>query len=123
MKIARALVAATLAVSSAVFINPAHADTVNARCDVYPKGDDRATSSGACTFSQRQGAVGIQLANGKRYDLAPAGNQPGTYLDQKGRPAFRQSGLADRGQIFRLTNESIFVEGTSKNSSPLSDSP
>jgi len=87
----------------------AHADTVQARCDVYPKGQDRAKSSGLCTFSQRQGVVGIQLQNGKRYDLVPVGNQPGNYRDQNGRAAYRQSGLGDKGQIYRLATESIYV--------------
>lgn len=85
------------------------ADTVTARCDVYPKGNDRAKSSGSCTFSQRQGVVGIQLQNGKRYDLVPAGNTPGNYRDQNGRAAYRQSGLGDKGQIYRLATESIYV--------------
>ena len=48
------------------FVAPAKADSVNVRCDVVPKGDDRATSSGPCTFLQRRGAVGIQLATGTR---------------------------------------------------------
>lgn len=85
------------------------ADTVNARCDVYPAGQDRAVSSSACTFSQRQGVVGIQLQNGQRYDLRPVGNQPGNYVDQNGRAAYRQAGLGERGQIYRLANESIYV--------------
>jgi hypothetical protein len=86
------------------------ADTVNARCDVYPAGEDRATSSGPCTYSQRQGNVGIQLPNGRRYDLQPAGDQPANYVDQNGKPVTRDNeGLGDRGVIFRLTNESIFV--------------
>lgn len=86
------------------------ADTVNARCDVYPAGEDRATSSGPCTFSQRQGVVGIQLPNGRRYDLRPAGNQPASYVDQNGRAVRRDNeGLGDRGLIFRLPTESIYV--------------
>jgi hypothetical protein len=86
------------------------ADTVDARCDIYPAGEDRATSSGLCTYSQRQGAVGIQLQNGQRYDLQPVGDQPENYEDQNGKPVTRDNaGLGDRGVIFRLTNESIFV--------------
>lgn len=85
------------------------ADTVDARCDVYPVGEDRATSSGLCTFSQRQGVVGIQLQNGQRYDLTPVGDQPGNYQDQNGRAAYSQSGLGDEGQIYRLDTESIYV--------------
>lgn len=109
MKYANTLFAVTLAIASLGIAVPAKADTVDARCDVYPKGQDRATSSGLCSFSQRQGAVGIQLENGKRYDLVPVGNNPGNYRDQNGRAAYRQSGLGDKGQIFRLANESIYV--------------
>lgn len=89
---------------------PARADTVEARCDVYPRGEDRATSWGLCTFSQRQGVVGIQLQDGRRCDLTPVGDQPSTYVDQNGRPAYREDGgLGDAGQIYRMATESIFV--------------
>lgn len=103
------LLAVTTAAVSLGMAVAAQADTVQARCDVYPKGSDRATSSGLCTFSQRQGAVGIELQNGRRYDLSPVGNQPGNYRDQNGRAAYRQSGLGDKGQIYRLASESIYV--------------
>jgi len=87
----------------------AKADTVEARCDIYPRGQDRASAVVPCTFSQRQGAVGIQLQNGKRYDLSPVGNQPGNYVDRNGQAAYRQTGLGDKGQIYRLADESIYV--------------
>lgn len=109
MKIKTILLTSILSITSLGITLAAKADTVTARCDVYPKGSDRATSSGPCTFSQRQGAVGIQLQNGRRYDLRPVGNQPGNYRDQNGQRAFRESGLGDKGQIFRLANQSIFV--------------
>lgn len=109
MKFSNALFAVTVAIASVGMTAIAKADTVTARCDVYPKGEDRATSSALCTFSQRQGVVGIQLKNGQRYDLVPVGNDPGNYRDQKGRAAYRQSGLGERGQIFRLATESIYV--------------
>lgn len=109
MNISKSLFAVTLAIAPLSLAVSVKADTVQARCDVYPKGSDRATSSGLCTFSQRQGVVGIQLKNGKRYDLVPVGNQPGNYRDQSGRAAYRQSGLGDKGQIFRLATESIYV--------------
>ncbi len=112
MNVSRSFLATTLAIASLSLAVSVKADTVQARCDVYPKGEDRATSSGPCTFSQRQGAVGIQLRNGKRYDLVPVGNNPGNYRDQNGRAAYRQAGLGDRGLIFRLANESIFVYWT-----------
>lgn len=109
MKLSNSLLVVAVAVASCGITVVAKADTVDARCDVYPKGKERATSSGSCTFSQRQGAVGIQLKNGRRYDLRPVGNQPGNYRDQNGRAAYRQAGLGDKGQIYRLATESIFV--------------
>lgn len=124
MKFSSAVWTVPLAIASLGIAVSAKADTVKARCDVFPKGSDRATSSALCTFSQRQGIVGIQLQNGKRYDLVPYGNQPGNYRDQNGRAAYRQAGLGDKGQIYRLANESIYVywdtapytDGTSQSS-------
>jgi hypothetical protein len=87
----------------------AHADTVQARCDIYPKGEDRASAVVRCTFSQRQGYVTIDRADGVRHELSPKGDQPGTYVDEKGRPAYRNRGLGSLGQIYRLADQSIFV--------------
>jgi hypothetical protein len=109
MKLKNSLLAVTMMITSLGVTFAVKADTVNARCDVYPKGEDSATSSGLCTFSQRQGVVGIQLENGQRYDLRPVGDQPGNYKDGNGRAAYRQSGLGDGGQIYRLFDKSIFV--------------
>ncbi|HLO47630.1 MAG TPA: hypothetical protein VK211_04295 [Kamptonema sp.] len=109
MKLSNSLLVTAVAIASLGFAVSAKADTVKARCDVYPKGEDRATASGLCSFSQRQGAVSIELEDGKRYDLQPVGNEPGNYRDQNGRAAYRQAGLGDKGQIYRLANESIYV--------------
>ena len=109
MKSSNSFLAVALAIASLSFAVSVKADTVNARCDVFPKGEDRATSSGPCTFSQRQGAVSIQLENGRSYDLLPSGNRPGNYRDQNGDAAYRQAGLGDKGQIYRLATESIYV--------------
>ncbi|HEY9866120.1 MAG TPA: hypothetical protein V6D21_18250 [Candidatus Obscuribacterales bacterium] len=87
----------------------AQADTVKARCDVYPKGEDQASSSGLCTFSQRQGFIDIQLKDGKIYSLRPVGDEPGNYVDQDGQAAYRQGGLEGKGHIYRFANESIYV--------------
>ncbi|MGG6295601.1 SH3 domain-containing protein [Leptolyngbya sp. AN02str] len=128
VKVANFYVGSAIAILTSVGLAvAARADTVDARCDIYPVGEDRATSSGLCSFSQRQGAVGIQLQNGQRYDLQPVGDQPGNYVDQNGQAAYRQSGLGDRGQIYRLSNESIYVywdtapyESGASNSAPTS---
>lgn len=85
------------------------AQTVNARCDIYPAGEDRASGVVPCTFSQRQGAVRIARQDGVTYELSPTGSEPGNYIDQNGQAAYRQAGLGDRGQIYRLANESVYV--------------
>ena len=98
-----------LAAAVSLMAPAAHADTVNARCDIYLKGSDRASAVVPCTFSQRQGHVSIDRADGVRHELAPKGDQPGSYVDQNGKPAYRQSGLGTRGQIYRLARESVYV--------------
>jgi hypothetical protein len=86
----------------------ARADTVPAHCDLYAPGDDYAYLSSSCTFSQRQGHVGIQLqSNGMRYEFDPIPNSsPGNFTDQHGNAVYRQAGLGEAGQIFE------FVDGS-----------
>jgi len=96
-------------VVAATWTTAVTADTVDARCDIYPKGQDHASAMLACTFGQRQGYVNITRADGVNYDLSPVGDQPGNYRDQQGRAVYRQSGLGSQGQIFRLPDESVYV--------------
>lgn len=103
------LAASLLGLASAVAAAPALADTVQARCDVFPAGDDKATSSGLCTFSQRQGFVSIQLKGGQRIELKPNESTPNAYFDGRGEPAKREILDANRGQVYRLEKQSIFV--------------
>lgn len=86
----------------------ARADMVDARCDIYPKGSDRASKVVACTFSQRQGFVSIDRADGVRHELSPR-RGAGNYLDQNGQRAVRSSGLGRAGHIYRLADESVYV--------------
>jgi hypothetical protein len=109
VKISKFLFALGLSITSLGFATAANADTVDARCDVFPKGDDKATFSGLCSFSQRQGYVSIDLKNGTRYELSPTGDKPGNYVDKDGKPARRESGLGKKGQIYRLAKQSLFV--------------
>jgi hypothetical protein len=85
------------------------ADTVDARCDIYTKGEDHTSAMLACTFGQRQGYVTITRADGVNHDLSPVGDSPGKYEDQNGSAVYRESGLGDQGLIFRLPNESVYV--------------
>lgn len=103
------LAASLLGLASVVAAAPALADTVQARCDVFPAGDDKATSSGLCTFSQRQGFVAIQLKGGLTIELKPHESTPNAYFDGRGAPAKREILDANRGQVYRLENQSIFV--------------
>ncbi|AFY29148.1 hypothetical protein [Cyanobium gracile] len=103
------LAASLLGLACVVAAAPALADTVQARCDVFPAGEDKATSSGLCSFSQRQGFVSIQLMGGERIELKPNESTPNAYFDGRGEPARREILEANRGQVYRLENQSIFV--------------
>jgi len=103
MRIKTVLLSAATAIAAAGFGLPAKADTVPAHCDLYAPGEDYAYLSSNCTFSQRQGHIGVQIqSNGARYDLDPVGDRPGNFTDQFGNAVFRESGIGDAGQIFRL---------------------
>ncbi len=83
------------------------ADTVPAHCDLYRPGASYPDFSSSCTFSQRQGYIGIQmLENGARYDFDPIPNTaPGNFRDHYGNPVYRQAGLGDAGVIFQFADE------------------
>jgi Periplasmic lysozyme inhibitor of I-type lysozyme len=89
-------------------LGAARADTVNARCDIYPKGSDTVSKVVACTFSQRQGYVAIDRADGVRHELSPQGAS-GNYIDENGKKAIRSKGLGSKGQVYRLAEESIYL--------------
>jgi len=87
----------------------AQADTVDARCEIWPHGARKPVAVLACQFSQRQGGVSIARADGVRHELSPSAQGPGRYTDETGRAAVRQRGLGARGQIYRLAHESVYV--------------
>jgi hypothetical protein len=95
---------------AALLISPgAVADWVDARCDIYPKGEDHASASIPCVFSQRQGYITIDRSDGVLHDLSPQGDAPGNYRDADGKAVYRQSGLGKDGLIFRFDDESVYV--------------
>ena len=99
----RTILTATVAALTSVGISfAAKADTVAAHCDIYAPGDSYPSLSHNCTFSQRQGFVGVQLDSGRRYDFSPVGDQPGNFVDENGSAVYRQAGLGTDGQIFQL---------------------
>lgn len=82
-----------------------NAQTVNSRCDIYPRGEDTVSAMVNCTFSQRQGFIRIQRQDGVTYELKPNGNNK--YLDRKGNTIMREN----EGSviIFRFNDESVYV--------------
>lgn len=82
----------------------ARADSVAARCELVPAGQRLPVAVRACVFSQRQGVIGVQLADGERQDFSPLGSAPGAFSDAQGRPVARIAGLGRRGQQFRLAD-------------------
>lgn len=101
------VVAATII--AGVWSGPVLADTAEARCEIYPAGSDRVEKTVGCSFSQRQGYISITREDGVTHELSPAGETPGNFRDDAGQPVYRQSGLGDRGQIFRFPEISLFV--------------
>ncbi|MGF1497963.1 MAG: SH3 domain-containing protein [Elainellaceae cyanobacterium] len=109
MKFQATLFATFGSLAIATLALPARADSVSARCDIYPIGEDYASASVPCTFSQQQGYIYIDRQDGVSYQLSPVGSTPGNFVDQYGNAAYRQAGLGDAGQIYRLANESVYV--------------
>lgn len=85
------------------------ADSTDAACEIYPRGEDHTDILIPCVFSQRQGYITITRSDGVTHDLSPVGDAPGNFEDQLGGSVFRQSGLGDQGQIFRFPDESVYV--------------
>jgi len=105
------LIAAALA---ATWAASAPADSTEAACEIYPKGEDHTDVLIPCTFSQRQGYITITRSDGVMHDLSPVGDTAGNFVDQDGRKVYRQSGLGDQGLIFRFPDESVFVYWNTK---------
>ncbi|MEQ8660916.1 MAG: hypothetical protein RLW62_08870 [Gammaproteobacteria bacterium] len=97
------------ALGASALAGPALADQVDARCEIHAAGADHGGVVMPCTFAQRQGFVSIRRADGVTHELTPTGAAPGNYVDQRGRPAYRQAGLGDQGLIFQLADASLYV--------------
>ena len=67
----------------------AKADWTDARCDVYPRGEDHTGVVIPCVFSQRQGYINIDRSDGISHDLSPQDDDPGHFRNQKGEDASR----------------------------------
>lgn len=90
-------------------VTNALADSTDAACSVYPRGEDHSDADMACTFSQRQGYITIRRADGIEHELSPSGDEVGVFEDAAGETVYRESGLGDQGLIFRFPTESVYV--------------
>lgn len=75
MKINSILLFLVTVCSTFSFSTIAKADSIQSRCDIYPKGEDKASKVVNCIFSQRQGFITITREDGVTYDLEPSDNQ------------------------------------------------
>jgi hypothetical protein len=105
MKIKNALLSSIALISTISFSTIVQADTINSRCDIYSKGEDKASTVVNCTFSQRQGFINIEREDGITYDLKP--NNTDQYIDQNGDSVIKE--IDGNTLIFRLKNESVYV--------------
>jgi len=85
------------------------ADSTRAECGFAGSIDAPRGETTACTFSQRQGHINIDIDGGASFDLLPTGDAPGNYTDGQGRAVYRRSGLGNRGTIFKLPDQFLFV--------------
>jgi len=82
----------------------AQAKPISSRCDIYPKGDDRATKVVNCTYEQKQNGIILTRADGIKYQLKGKGNK---YTDQNGHLVNKQT---DGTIIILRTNkESVYI--------------
>ncbi len=98
-----------LAILAVSLAPPVVADSTEARCDIYPAGDDHTDVVIPCIFSQRQGYITIARGDGVTHELSPDGDTVGNFRDQYGRRVYRQGGLGDQGLVFRFPDESVYV--------------
>jgi len=82
---------------------------MRAECGFSADNDTRPETTSACTFSQRQGYISVDIDGGERIELSPVGDAPGNFRDGAGNSVYRQRGLGEEGQLFRLPGRYLFV--------------
>lgn len=87
----------------------AQADSARSECGFSDSAGERPATTSSCTFSQRQGYIGVRIDGGKEFEFSPVGDSPGNYLDQDGNAVYRQRGLGKEGQLFKLPGSYLFV--------------
>ena len=87
----------------------AAADTMRALCGFSASAGERPANNKSCLFSQRQGFISITLDGGERFEFSPVGDSPGNFTDGDGNAVYRQRGLGEEGQLFRLPGRYLYV--------------
>jgi hypothetical protein len=68
------------------------------------------TGEQPCSYSQHQGAVYIDIADGTSYALSPVGSHAGTYVNDRTQDkVYRKSGLGSEGVIYQFPSETIHI--------------
>jgi hypothetical protein len=109
----RVISAVAVALSLALPSTAGRADTADADCVMRKDGEKKQGASGACTFSQRQGYVNIDLRNGDQFDLTP-GDKPDHYRDQDGKKVVRTV-TGDGSHEYKWEGKKIIVTFRSGN--------
>ena len=60
--------------ATAAWLSPGFADWTDARCDIYPAGQDHTDIMIPCTFGQRQGYITLTRDDGVTHELSPVGD-------------------------------------------------
>jgi hypothetical protein len=92
-----------------LLIAGAHGDSMQSRCGYSADPEVTPESYQSCVFSQRQGYINIYFGDTSVHDFSPDGDNPGTFLDQDGHRVYRKKGLAERGQLFMLQDNYLYV--------------
>jgi hypothetical protein len=84
-------------------------DSVRSRCGYSERAGADPETYHPCVFSQRQGYINISIEGDTPHLFSPDGDLAGTYLDQAGQRVYRKKGLGERGQLFQLSDQYLYV--------------
>lgn len=84
-------------------------DSVKSRCGYSERADAEPENYHPCVFSQRQGYISISIGSATPHLFSPDGDVAGTYLDQSGQRVYRKKGMDERGQLFQMSDQYLYV--------------
>lgn len=84
-------------------------DSVRSRCGYSERAGADPETYHPCIFSQRQGYINVSIGGDMSHQFSPDGDLAGTYLDQAGQRVYRKKGLGEKGQLFQLSDQYLYV--------------